>query len=130
VVWFLSIIFGKEKQSTESIFWTYFKWRNKFPAFGEKVIFVSSRQSTSSHIRYLNGKNGNDLKFELLTHDPYSPELALSDCFPNLMKCLGGKRFANYEAWSLYLKATLMSSPILTLNPHGIQAIEDNGEGC
>ncbi|KOC61938.1 Histone-lysine N-methyltransferase SETMAR [Habropoda laboriosa] len=41
----------------------------------------------------------NELKFELLLHAPYSPDLAPSDyfLFPNLKKWLGGKRFANNE---------------------------------
>ncbi|XP_025829860.1 uncharacterized protein LOC112904322 [Agrilus planipennis] len=41
----------------------------------------------------------NDLKFELMPHPPYSPDLAPSDyfLFPNLKKWLGGKRFADNE---------------------------------
>ena len=40
-----------------------------------------------------------ELKFELLPHAPYSPDLAPSDyfLFPNLKKWLGGKRFTNNE---------------------------------
>ena len=35
------------------------------------------------------------LRYELLPHSPFSPDLALSDyfLFPNLKKWLGGKRF-------------------------------------
>lgn len=42
----------------------------------------------------------NELKFELLPHPPYSPDLAPSDyhLFPNLKKWLGGRRFENNEA--------------------------------
>ncbi|XP_076667941.1 histone-lysine N-methyltransferase SETMAR-like [Andrena cerasifolii] len=41
----------------------------------------------------------NELKFELLPHAPYSPDLTPSDyfLFPNLKKWLGGKRCANNE---------------------------------
>ncbi|EFN63457.1 Histone-lysine N-methyltransferase SETMAR, partial [Camponotus floridanus] len=37
----------------------------------------------------------NELKFELLPHPPYSPDLAPSDffLFPNLKKYLGGKKY-------------------------------------
>ena len=40
-----------------------------------------------------------ELKFELLPHAPYSPDLAPSDyfLFPNLKKWLGGKRFASND---------------------------------
>ncbi|GBL91467.1 Histone-lysine N-methyltransferase SETMAR [Araneus ventricosus] len=40
-----------------------------------------------------------ELKFELLQHSPYSPDLAPSDFlkFPNLKKWLGVKRFMSYE---------------------------------
>jgi histone-lysine N-methyltransferase SETMAR len=42
----------------------------------------------------------NELKFQLLPHAPYSPDLAPSEyfLFPNLKKWLGGKRFADNEA--------------------------------
>ena len=41
----------------------------------------------------------NKLKFKLLPHAPYSPDLASSDyfIFPNLKKWLDGRRFANNE---------------------------------
>lgn len=39
----------------------------------------------------------NELKFELLPHPPYSPDLAPSDffLFPNLKKFLGGKKYGS-----------------------------------
>ena len=39
------------------------------------------------------------LKFEVLFHAPYAPDLTPSDyfIFPNLKKLLGDKRFANNE---------------------------------
>jgi len=41
----------------------------------------------------------NELKFELHSHAPYSPDLAPSDffLFPNLKKWLGGKKFSTNE---------------------------------
>ncbi|XP_018308488.1 histone-lysine N-methyltransferase SETMAR-like [Mycetomoellerius zeteki] len=40
-----------------------------------------------------------ELRYELLSHPPYSPDLALCDffLFPNLKKWLGGKRFTSNE---------------------------------
>lgn len=40
-----------------------------------------------------------ELKFELVEHPPYSPDLAPSDffLFPNLKKWLGGQRFTDNE---------------------------------
>jgi histone-lysine N-methyltransferase SETMAR len=69
----------------------------------------------------------NDLKFELLPHAPYSPDLLPSDyfLFPNLMKCLGSKRFANYEEWSLDFMAILRSS---TIDEQGIELKGDDAE--
>ena len=40
-----------------------------------------------------------DLRYEILLHLPYSPDLALSDyfLFPNMKTWLGGKRFSSNE---------------------------------
>jgi len=40
-----------------------------------------------------------ELRYELLPHPPYSPDLAPCDffLFPNMKKWLGGKRFASNE---------------------------------
>jgi len=40
-----------------------------------------------------------ELRYELLSHPSYSPDLALCDfyLFPNMKKWLGGKRFASNE---------------------------------
>jgi len=40
-----------------------------------------------------------ELRYELLLHPPYSPDLARCDffLFPNMKKWLGGKRFASNE---------------------------------
>ena len=40
-----------------------------------------------------------DLRYEILPHPPYSPDLAPSDyfLFPNMNTWLGGKRFASNE---------------------------------
>ena len=40
-----------------------------------------------------------DLRYEILPHPPYSPDLAPSDyfLFPNMKSCFGGKRFSSNE---------------------------------
>jgi histone-lysine N-methyltransferase SETMAR len=60
----------------------------------------------------------NALKFELLPHTPYSPDLAPSDyfLFPNLKKWLTGKRFANNEEVESVVDGYFRSSTILTIN--------------
>ena len=73
----------------------------------------------------------NELKFELLPHAPYSPDLAPSDyfLFPNLKKWLGGKRFANNDevepAVDGYFEELDGSH-----YKHGIEAIEHRWEKC
>jgi len=98
-------------------------------AFGKKES-VSSRQCTSLHIRYRGGQI-NKLKFELLPHAPYLPDLAPSDyfLFPNLKKWIGGKRFANNKevesAVDGYFEALDGSH-----YKQGIEAIEHSWEKC
>ena len=51
------------------------------------------------HISIIAMAKINELKFKLLPHAPYSPDLAPSDyfLFPILKKWLGGQKFANNE---------------------------------
>jgi len=62
--------------------------KKKRPHFGEKESVVSSRQCTSSHIRYRDGQN-QWVKVRIVPSDYF--------LFPNLKKWLSGKRFANNE---------------------------------
>jgi histone-lysine N-methyltransferase SETMAR len=73
----------------------------------------------------------NELKFELLPHAPYSPDLAPSDyfLFPNLKKWLSGKRFANNEEVESAVDGYFEELD----NSHytqGIEAIEHRWEKC
>ncbi|KZC13398.1 Histone-lysine N-methyltransferase SETMAR [Dufourea novaeangliae] len=63
------------------------------------IEFLFHQDNAPVHTSVITMANINELKFELLHHAPYSPDLAPSDyfLFPNLKKWLGGKRFANNE---------------------------------
>lgn len=63
----------------------------------KKILF--HHDNAPSHTSIVAMAKINDLKFELMPHPPYSPDLAPSDyfLFPNLKKWLGGKRFADNE---------------------------------
>lgn len=65
----------------------------------KKIIFL--QDNAPAHKSFLTITKLNDLKYDLLDHPPYSPDLAPSDffLFTNLKKFLSGKRFRdNQEA--------------------------------
>ncbi|CAG4985279.1 unnamed protein product [Colias eurytheme] len=72
-----------------------------------------------------------ELKFELLPHAPYSPDLAPSDyfLFPNLKKWLGGKRFASNEDVETTVNAYFEELDG-SYYRRGIEAIEHRWEKC
>ncbi|XP_011865157.1 PREDICTED: histone-lysine N-methyltransferase SETMAR-like, partial [Vollenhovia emeryi] len=59
----------------------------------KKILF--HQDNTRVHTCMVAMSKLNELKFELLPHPPYSPDLAPSDffLFPNLKKFLGGKKY-------------------------------------
>lgn len=63
----------------------------------KKILF--HHDNAPAHTSIVAVAKINDLKFELMPHPPYSPDLAPSDyfLFPNLKKWLGGKRFGSNE---------------------------------
>jgi histone-lysine N-methyltransferase SETMAR len=73
----------------------------------------------------------NELKFQLLPHAPYSPDLAPSDefLFPNLKKWLGGKRFADNEAVESAVHGYFEELDG-SYYKQGIEAIEHRREKC
>ena len=73
------------------------KWR-KTAAYGEKESLFH-QDNAPIHKSVIAMAKINELKFKLLPHAPYSPDLGPSDyfLFPNLKKWLGGQRFANNE---------------------------------
>ena len=79
---------------------TAFEWWNqeKTAAFG-KMKMLFHQDNVPVHTSVIAMAKINELKFKLLLHVPYSPDLAPSDyfLFPNLKKWLGDQRFANNE---------------------------------
>ena len=73
----------------------------------------------------------NDLRFELLPHPPYSPDLAPSDfyLFADLKKMLHGKRFSSDDevvaATDAYLEAKDKS-----FDKKGIESLEKRSNDC
>ena len=63
----------------------------------KKLLF--HHDNASPHTSVVSMAKINDLRFELLPHPPYSPDLAPSDyyLFPNLKRWLQGKRFSTNE---------------------------------
>lgn len=76
------------------------KIREKQPGLRKKkIIFL--QDNAPAHKSILTMTKFNELKYDLLEHPPYSPDLAPSDffLFPKLKKFLSGKRFrGNQEA--------------------------------
>jgi len=63
----------------------------------KKILF--HHDNAPAHSSIIAMSKIHELKFELMPHPPYSPDLAPSDyyLFPNLKKWLGGKRFKSNE---------------------------------
>lgn len=63
----------------------------------KKLLF--HHDNAPAHASKVTTQKLNELKFELLPHPPYSPDLAPSDywLFPNLKRWLQGKRFSSNE---------------------------------
>lgn len=61
----------------------------------KKILFHHNNAPVHSSI--VDMAKINELKFELMPHPPYSPDLTSSDyyLFPNFKKWLGGKRFGS-----------------------------------
>lgn len=60
------------------------------------AAFGTHHENAHSHTSPFAVAKINELYFELLRHAPYSPYLALTDffLFPNMKKCLSGRRFS------------------------------------
>jgi histone-lysine N-methyltransferase SETMAR len=74
------------------------KIREKRPGLTKKKI-IFHQDNAPAHKSVLTISKLTELKYELLEHPPYSPDLAPSDfhLFPNLKKALRGKRFSSDE---------------------------------
>lgn len=74
------------------------KIREKRPGLTKKKI-IYHQDNAPAHKSALTISKLTELKYELLEHPPYSPDLAPSDfhLFPNLKKSLRGKHFSSNE---------------------------------
>ena len=74
--------------------------REKRPGLQRKKI-IFHQDNAPAHKSVLTMAKINELKYDLLDHPPYSPDLAPSDfyVFPNLKKILAGKRFTSNEVY-------------------------------
>ena len=72
-----------------------------------------------------------ELKFELLEHPPYSPDLAPSDfhLFPELKKFMRGKRFSSNEGVIAAVEAYFADLPDSHLRD-AIHRLEDRWSKC
>jgi [histone H3]-lysine36 N-dimethyltransferase SETMAR len=73
--------------------------QEKTAPFEEEKSAVSSRQCTVCHKSIKTTAKLHELGYELLSHRPYSPDLALSDLFlfADLRRMLAGKKFSTNE---------------------------------
>ena len=101
----------------------------------KKVLF--HQDNAPVHTSVIAMAKIHELKFELLPHPPYSPDLAPCDfhLFPNLKKWLGGKRFMTddevIQAVNSYfedLDKSLYYSGVTALEHRWVKCIELNGD--
>lgn len=74
----------------------------------KKILF--HQDNAPSHTSAVAIAKINELRFELLDHPPYSPDLAPSDffLFPNLKTALGGQRFSSNEEAITFVNSYFM----------------------
>ena len=72
--------------------------RKKWPHLKKKKIIFHD-DNAPCHTSHISQAKKHEMGFELLPHPPYSPDLSPSDyyLFPNLNKCLCGRRFESNE---------------------------------
>lgn len=101
----------------------------------KKIIF--HQDNAPAHKSVLSMSKFNELKYELLDHPPYSPDLAPSDfyLFRNLKQFLRGKHFlsneeaiAAVEAYFADLPETHFRDGIKLLESHWAKCIKVNGD--
>ena len=73
----------------------------------------------------------NDLRFELLSHPPYSPDLALSDIylFVDLKKMLQGKRFSSDDE-VIFATEAYFEAKDKSFYKKGIESLEKRWNDC
>lgn len=106
------------------------KIREKRPGLQKKKILFH-QDNAPCHKSILTMAKIHELKFELLEHPPYSPDLAPSDfhLFPELKKFMRGKRFSSNEEVITAVEAYFADLP----DSHfmdGIHRLEDRWSKC
>ena len=95
----------------------------------EKVLF--HQDDVLVHTSVITMVKIDELKFKLLSHALYSPDLALSDyfLFRNLKKWLGGQRFTNNEGVESAVNGYFEEFDRSNYK-QGIEAVEHHWEKC
>jgi len=106
------------------------KIREKRPGLQKKKI-IFHQDNAPAHKSVLTMAKINELKFELLEHPPYSPDLAPSDfwLFPHLKKFLRGKRFSSNEEVIATVEGYFAGLPENHFKD-GIHKLEDRWNKC
>lgn len=106
------------------------KIREKRPGLQHKKI-IFHQDNARVHKSVLTMAKFNELKYELLEHPPYSPDLAPSDyfLFRNLKQFLRGKRFSSNEEAIATVQQYFESLPE-TYYRDGIKLLEKHWNKC
>ncbi|GFW24436.1 mariner transposase [Trichonephila clavipes] len=90
-----------------------------------------AKDNAPTHKSVISMAKINELKFELLPHEPYSPDLAPSDyfLFPNLKTWLSGQRFSNDEEVILVVNGYFEEQDS-SYNKKSIKLFEHHWEKC
>lgn len=106
------------------------KIREKRPGLQKKKI-IYHHDNAPAHSAQKTIAKISDLKYEILQHPPYSPDLAPSDfwLFPHLKKFMRGKRFSSNEEVIAAVEAYFNSLPEIHFRD-GIQKLEEYWNKC
>lgn len=104
--------------------------RKKRPHLAKKKI-IFQHDNARPHTCALTTAKLAKLKYDILPHPPYSPDLAPSDyyLFPKLKKELGGKRFQSKEDLETFVNGYFEDLP-QTAYHEGIAALESRWTKC
>lgn len=106
------------------------KIREKRPGLAKKKI-IYLQDNAPAHKSVLTMAKFNELKYELLEHPPYSPDLAPSDyyLFRNLKEFLRGKHFSSNEEATAAVEAYFAELPENHYR-HGVELLEERWNKC
>ncbi|KZC14057.1 Histone-lysine N-methyltransferase SETMAR [Dufourea novaeangliae] len=98
---------------------------------GKNAVHASKNYNARVHTSVLTMAKFNELKYELLEHPAYSPDLAPSDyyLFPNLKKFLARKRFTSNDEAIAAVNGYFAYLPESHFND-GIELLEKHWNKC